>query len=97
MTALEEYRKAPSGQGHTTDGTWFPAVHSRYADAAIAELSSEANKLTEDWGDAQKSIAELEAENADLRGLLLVIGSSHPHLVPHIDAYLAARAEEGSK
>ena len=40
-------------------------------------------------------IAKLEAENADLRGLLLVIGSSHPHLVPRIDAYLAARVEEG--
>jgi len=42
-------------------------------------------------------IAELEAENADLRGLLLVIGSSHPYLVPHIDAYLKARAEEGGE
>ena len=41
-------------------------------------------------------ISELEAESADLRGLLLVIGSSHPHLVPHIDTYLKARAKGGS-
>ena len=47
--------------------------------------------------DPAARIAELEAENADLRGLLLVIGSSHPHLVPHIDDYLKARAEEGSE
>lgn len=32
----------------------------------IVVLNAEANKLTEDWGDAQKRIAELEAKYSDV-------------------------------
>ena len=99
MSALEEYRKLADDRQWLIIDDIFDK-----ADAAIAELEALVNANTDHMTEVgvelcrerDARISELEAENADLRGLLLVIGSSHPHLVPHIDTYLKARAKGGS-